>query len=65
MNRGLAGMLIYPDVGRSLRLRYRLLGIPVIVSTVDLAQDWHDIEGELNSLLDCCADAASFRTTNP
>jgi 5-methylcytosine-specific restriction enzyme subunit McrC len=30
-DRGLSGMLIYPDVGQSLRLRYRLLGIPVLV----------------------------------
>jgi 5-methylcytosine-specific restriction enzyme subunit McrC len=35
-DQGLAGMLIYPDVGRSLRLRYRLLDIPVLVATVDL-----------------------------
>jgi hypothetical protein len=35
-NKDLVGMLIYPEVGRSLRLRYRLLDIPVLVATVDL-----------------------------
>jgi 5-methylcytosine-specific restriction enzyme subunit McrC len=58
-DKDLSGMLIYPDVGRSLRLRYRLLGIPVLVATVDLGRDWPDIEGELHALLDDCAGAAS------
>jgi hypothetical protein len=56
--RGLSGMLLYPDVGRSLRLRYRLLGIPILVATVDLGQDWRNIEAELHSLLDERATAA-------
>jgi 5-methylcytosine-specific restriction enzyme subunit McrC len=56
--KALAGMLIYPEVGRSLRLRYRLLGIPVLVATVDLGQEWQEIEADLNSLLDECASAA-------
>jgi hypothetical protein len=51
-------MLIYPDVGRSLRLRYRLLGIPILVATVDLGKEWRDIETELHELLDACAIAA-------
>ena len=59
-DKGLSGMLIYPDVGRSLRLRYRLLGIPVMVATVDLSQEWRDIEAELHGLLDDCASAASL-----
>jgi 5-methylcytosine-specific restriction enzyme subunit McrC len=58
--RDLTGMLIYPKVDRSLRLRYRLLEIPVLVATVDLAQDWHDIETELHGLLNDCASAASY-----
>ena len=53
-----AGMLIYPDVGESLRLRYRLLGIPVLVATVDLGKDWRSIEHELHELLNDCARAA-------
>jgi 5-methylcytosine-specific restriction enzyme subunit McrC len=57
-DKGLSGMLIYPDVGKSLRLRYRLLGIPVIVATVDLGQEWRNIEAELHKLLDSCAMAA-------
>jgi 5-methylcytosine-specific restriction enzyme subunit McrC len=59
-DRGLSGMLIYPDVGRSLRLRYRLLGIPILVATVDLGKEWRDIETELHELLDACAIAASL-----
>jgi 5-methylcytosine-specific restriction enzyme subunit McrC len=56
--KGLSGMLIYPEVGRSLRLRYRLLGIPVLVATVDLSKDWRGIEAELHGLLNDCAVAA-------
>jgi 5-methylcytosine-specific restriction enzyme subunit McrC len=63
--RRLAGILIYPDVGRSLRLRYRLLGIPVLVATVDLGQEWRNIEAELHGLLDQCASAASLRHETP
>jgi 5-methylcytosine-specific restriction enzyme subunit McrC len=59
-DRGLSGMLIYPDVGRSLRLRYRLLGVPILVATVDLGREWRDIETELHELLDACAIAASL-----
>ena len=51
-------MLIYPEVGRSLRLRYRLLGISVLVATVDLGREWPDIETQLHELLDECANAA-------
>jgi 5-methylcytosine-specific restriction enzyme subunit McrC len=51
-------MLVYPHVGRSLRLRYRLLGIPVLVATVDLSKEWHNIEEELHGLLNDCAIAA-------
>lgn len=57
-DRGLSGMLIYPDVGQSLRLQYRLLGIPVLVATVDLGKEWRDIEVELHGLLNDCASAA-------
>ena len=53
-------MLGYPEVGRLLRLRYRLLGIPVMIATVDLSQAWRHIEAELHALLDDCASAASL-----
>ena len=53
-------MLGYPEVGRSLRLRYRLLRLPVMIATVDLSQAWRDIEAELHGLLDDCASAASL-----
>ena len=46
----LSGMLIYPAVGQSLRLRYRLLGIPVLVATVDLSQEWQIVDRELRQL---------------
>jgi 5-methylcytosine-specific restriction enzyme subunit McrC len=59
----LIGMLIYPDVGRSLRLRYRLLGIPVLVCTVDLARDWQKIEVELLGLLDECATVTALEAS--
>jgi 5-methylcytosine-specific restriction enzyme subunit McrC len=56
----LCGMLVYPNVGRSLRLRYRLLNVPVLVATVDLGQEWLKIEAELHGLLDDCATAANL-----
>ena len=51
-------MLIYPEVGQTLRLRYRLLGIPVLVATVDLGQEWSNVEAELHELLGYCESAA-------
>jgi 5-methylcytosine-specific restriction enzyme subunit McrC len=59
--RGICGMLIYPDAGRSLRLRYRLLGMALLVATVDLNQDWRNVEAELQGLLDNCAAMAGVR----
>jgi 5-methylcytosine-specific restriction enzyme subunit McrC len=46
----LSGILIYPAVEQSLRLTYRLLDIPVLVATVNLARDWHSIDRELRQL---------------
>ncbi len=57
-DKGVSGMLIYPAVGQSLRLRYRLLGIAILVATIDLGREWHDIEAELQGLLNDCASAA-------
>jgi 5-methylcytosine-specific restriction enzyme subunit McrC len=54
----LAGMLLYAAVNRSVHLNYELLGIPILVATVDLARDWRDIENELHNLLDRCNTAA-------
>jgi 5-methylcytosine-specific restriction enzyme subunit McrC len=59
-NKKLMGVLVYPEVGQSLRLHYRLLGIPVLVVTVDLGKQWQQIETELNALLDECAKVASI-----
>ncbi len=47
-----SGMLIYPQVGPSLRLHYELLGFPVMIATVDLSQEWREIHGELIELLE-------------
>ena len=60
-DKGVSGMLIYPAVGQTLRLRYRLLGIPILVATIDLGREWQDIEVELHSLVDECASAAGVR----
>ena len=57
--KNISGMLIYPEVGRSLRLRYRLLGFPVVVATVDLGKKWRDIEADLHGLVDECAELAT------
>ena len=61
IGKDISGMLLYPDVGQSLRLKYRLLDIPVIVATVDLGREWHEIESELHDLLDQCASVAKLR----
>jgi 5-methylcytosine-specific restriction enzyme subunit McrC len=60
-DKGLSGMLIYPAVGQSLRLRYRLIGIPILVATIDLGREWQDIEVELHSLVDECASVAGIK----
>ena len=48
----LSGLLIYPTNGQSLRLRYRLLGTPVTVATVDLSAEWPAIHSELIELIE-------------
>ena len=50
--KNLSGLLIYPSCGRSLRLNYRLLGIPVTVATVDLSAEWPAIHAELIELIE-------------
>ncbi|TCS66642.1 5-methylcytosine-specific restriction enzyme subunit McrC [Primorskyibacter sedentarius] len=47
----LSGLLIYPAIKHELRLRYRLLGIPVLVATVDLSGEWRSIHDELLDLV--------------
>lgn len=51
----LAGLLIYPTGGQSLRLHYRLLGTPVTVATVDLSAEWPEIHAELIGLIEPAA----------
>jgi 5-methylcytosine-specific restriction enzyme subunit McrC len=53
--RPLVGMLIYPDIGRTVRLRYELMGIPTVVATVDMDKEWREIATELLGLPGFCA----------
>lgn len=45
------GMLLYPTVGASLRLRYKLGAHTVHVCTVNLGQDWSGLHNELLALV--------------
>lgn len=45
------GLLLYPTVDRALDVRYEILGVPVRVKTIDLAQPWHLIRDGLKKLL--------------
>lgn len=51
-DQNISGVLIYPTVGQSLRLMYRLLGTPVTVATVDLTAEWPDIHQELIEIVE-------------
>jgi 5-methylcytosine-specific restriction enzyme subunit McrC len=46
-----SGILIYPEVDESLNLSYSILGIPVRIRTLNLAQRWEMIHNELKQLL--------------
>jgi 5-methylcytosine-specific restriction enzyme subunit McrC len=46
-----SGLLIYPANGRSLKLKYNLVGVPVMVATVDLSAEWKSIHAELIELI--------------
>jgi 5-methylcytosine-specific restriction enzyme subunit McrC len=61
-SKGLSGMLIYPAVGQSLRLR--LLDIPTLVVTIDIGREWQDIEIEIHGLVDECASAAGYELSS-
>jgi 5-methylcytosine-specific restriction enzyme subunit McrC len=50
-DRQLEGILLYPTVGRSLDLRYRIQGHTIRVMTVDLDSDWREIRERLLGLL--------------
>jgi 5-methylcytosine-specific restriction enzyme subunit McrC len=47
----LSGMLIYPSIGRQIRLNFEILGVPVKVATVDLSAEWKEIDLELKELI--------------
>jgi len=51
VEQGVSGLLIYASGGKSIRLRYRLLGTPLTVATVDLSADWPAIHDELIALI--------------
>lgn len=46
-----SGLLIYPANGQSVRMRFRLLGIPLTVATIDLSSEWPEIHAELIHLI--------------
>jgi 5-methylcytosine-specific restriction enzyme subunit McrC len=49
--RTIEGMLLYPTVGTSLNLRYRVQGHRVRIATVDLNADWKQIHNQLLGLV--------------
>ncbi|AZQ67947.1 hypothetical protein EF888_12870 [Silicimonas algicola] len=53
--KAIAGLLVYPSGGQSLRLHYRLLGTPLTVATVDLSAEWPEIHAELIELIEPAA----------
>jgi 5-methylcytosine-specific restriction enzyme subunit McrC len=55
----IAGLLIYPSGGQAIRLKYRLLGIPVTVATVDLSAEWREIHTELIQLIETVPEPVS------
>ena len=61
-DREVMGLLIYPEVSKSIQHRYELLGYPVVVATVDLPVAWQD-EGDLvamKGLMDRMAPDSDF-----
>ena len=46
-----SGILVYPEVDKTLRLEYRLLDFPVTVATVNLGAKWPRIHNELLGLV--------------
>ena len=45
------GLLLYPTVDHSIRLKYDVMGHSIGVCTVDLSRQWHEIDNELRSLV--------------
>lgn len=45
------GMLIYPELGKTISLQYQLLGIPVKIASIDLSAEWKAIANQLHSLI--------------
>lgn len=50
--RPVSGVLLYPQVGEPIDLSYVIHGHRVRIRTVDLAQDWRGIHGELLELIE-------------
>lgn len=50
-NRDISGLLIYPADGKSIRLSYTLLDMPIRIVTVDLAREWRELHKELTDLI--------------
>jgi 5-methylcytosine-specific restriction enzyme subunit McrC len=45
------GILLYPAVRRSLDLRYKIQGHPVRIATINLNQDWQQIERDMLGII--------------
>ena len=50
-DRQIEGVLLYPTVGRSLSLRYRIQGYAIRIVTVDLNSEWQEIRQHLLGLV--------------
>jgi 5-methylcytosine-specific restriction enzyme subunit McrC len=50
-DREVLGLLIYPEVSKSILYRYDLLGYPIVVATINLAAEWPDIRTSLLALV--------------
>jgi 5-methylcytosine-specific restriction enzyme subunit McrC len=46
------GMLLYPMTGKPLDVQYNILGLPIRIRTINLAQPWRDIHKELFQIID-------------
>jgi len=46
-----AGMLLYPTVDTELNAQFSVLGFPITVRTVNLAQSWQGIHSDLINLI--------------
>ena len=56
INEVCSGVLLYPTVEESIRLRYLMDGQKLMVCTIDLNQDWKGIDRDLREILEAAMD---------